>query len=276
MTLVEHLKIGFIGAGNMTNIISSRLFETQTVKPQNTSMSNRSPGKLLKIKERWPIHIANTNEEVVDACQIVFLAMKPQDFITAIEPIASLFREDQIIISLLAGVPIENLEKVLPNSRLVRVMPNTPSALGKGVVGYCLGDPHDDGASSLVEELLAPLGYVVPLEEGEMFDTLLVASSSGTGFVLELMAYWQDWIEERGFSPDVARRMTVDTFLGASMLAGHEEQVSFEELQNRVTSKKGVTAAGLESMRELELERVLRLSFEKAWMRNQELSKSTK
>lgn len=276
MTLVEHLPIGFIGAGNMTSIISRRLFETGTVKPSNTWMSNRTPGKLAKLQEQWPIKIAATNEEVVDHCQVVFLSMKPQDFIAAVEPLGSLFRDDQIVISLLAGVPLETLEKTLPQSRLVRVMPNTPSALGKGVVGFCLGDSEDSGAESIVEELLAPLGYVVPLEEGDMYDALMVSCSSGTGFILELMSYWQDWIEERGFSPEVARQMTVETFLGSALLASNEKQVPFEDLQQRVTSKKGVTAAGLDSMRELEIERALRLSFEKAWMRNQELSRSTK
>lgn len=276
MLLVQHLKIGFIGAGNMTNIITRRLFETNTVKPENVWVSNRSPGKLAKICEQWPIKIAKNNEEIVDHCQIIFLAIKPQDFVTAIEPLSSLFDKDQIVISLLAGVPLENLEKVLPHSRIVRVMPNTPSSLGKGVVGYCLGDEEDSGAISIVEELLAPLGYIVPLDEGDMYDALLVSCSSGTGFILELMAYWQDWIEERGFSADVARKMTVETFLGASALASNESHLSFEDLQQKVTSKKGITAAGLDSMRELEIERALRLSFEKSWMRNQELSRSTK
>jgi pyrroline-5-carboxylate reductase len=276
MALVQHLKVGFIGAGNMTSIITRRLFETNTVKPEHTWVSNRTPGKLAKLQEQWPIQVANTNEAVVDNCQVIFLSIKPQDFVSAIEPLASIFQPDQIVISLLAGVPLENLEKVLPTSRLVRVMPNTPSSFGKGVIGYCMNDSDDNGAVSIVEELLAPLGYVVPLDEGDAFDALLVSCSSGTGFILELMAYWQDWIEERGFSPEVARRMTVDTFFGSAMLASLEPNTSFEELQQRVASKKGVTAAGLDSMRELEIERALRLSFEKAWMRNQELSRSTK
>jgi len=129
-------------------------------------------------------------------------------------------------------------------------MPNTPSSLGKGVIGYSLNDHADNGAKILIEELLSPLGYVVPLEEGDMFDALLVSSSSGTGFILELMSYWQDWIEERGFSSEIARQMTVETFLGTSMLASKEANVTFEDLLQRVASKKGVTAAGLDSMKE--------------------------
>lgn len=276
MTLVQHLKVGFIGAGNMTNIITRRLFEAGLVKPEHTWVSSRSPGKILKIREQWAINIANNNEDVVNNCQVIFLSMKPQDFLGAVEPLASLFDKEQIVVSLLAGVPHENLKKVLPASRLVRVMPNTPAALGKGVIGYCMNNKNDQGATGVVEELLAPLGYVVPLDEGEMYDALTVSCSSGIGFILELMSYWQDWIEERGFSSEVARRMTVETFLGASWLANVEANISFEDLQQRVASKKGVTAAGLESMRELEVERVLRLSFEKSWMRNQELSRTTK
>lgn len=274
MSLLQHLKIGFIGAGNMTSTILRRLFEEEKVKPENVWVSNRTPGKILKMKENWNINIAPNNEEVVEQTQIVVLAMKPQDFFAAIEPVSSLFQKEQIVISLLAGVTAETLEKILPESRIIRVMPNTPSSLGKGVIGYCMNDEDDKGAKDLVEELLSPLGYVVPLEEGDMFDALLVSSSSGTGFVLELMSYWQDWIEERGFSPEVARRMTIETFLGAAIWANKEGSHSFEELQQRVASKKGVTAAGLDSMRELEVERVLRLSFEKSWMRNQELSRA--
>ena len=78
---------------------------------------------------------------------------------------------------------------------------------------------------------------------------------------------------ERGFEPDVARKMVIETFLGASQLAEQSKGTQLEDLQSKVTSKKGVTAAGLQSMRELEIERALRISFEKAALRNQELAK---
>ena len=102
---------------------------------------------------------------------------------------------------------------------------------------------------------------------------LSVSASSGTGFVLELMKYWQDWIEDYGFEPEVARKMTVETFLGASLLAEAESSRSLDELQQQVVSKKGMTAAGLESMRENEMERILRMGFEKALLREQELAR---
>jgi pyrroline-5-carboxylate reductase len=90
------------------------------------------------------------------------------------------------------------------------------------------------------------------------------------------MMYWQDWIQERGFTVEEARLMTVETFIGASMLASQSPTIDIEELQQRVTSKKGVTASGLQSMRELEIERALRISFEKSSMRSQEISRQNK
>ena len=114
------------------------------------------------------------------------------------------------------------------------------------------------------------------LQDEDQFEAFMIACSSGTGFVFELMTYWQEWIEEHGFDPEVAKVMTIETFLGASELALKTPDLSLEELQSRVTSKKGVTAAGLESMRELEIERALRVSFEKAALKNKEMARIVK
>ena len=99
-----------------------------------------------------------------------------------------------------------------------------------------------------------------------------VATSAGVGFIFELMIYWQEWLEERGIEADEAQEMTIQTFAGAAELAFRSRPQSLSELQAKVTSKKGITAAGLESMRELEIERLLRYSFEKAALRDRELS----
>ena len=87
---------------------------------------------------------------------------------------------------LAAGIRLSSLKKLIPNvDRIVRVMPNTPANINKGVVGYCV-EESDEGLIAFVEELLSPLGLVVPLNEGEEFEALTVSSSSGIGFVFEL------------------------------------------------------------------------------------------
>ena len=275
MNLIKQRKIGFIGAGNMGQSMIKALIDSKTVLPENLYATNRSFGSLKKVQDTFGVHGLQNNEELVDMCDIVVLAVKPQDLTQVLEPIASSFHDGHIVISVAAGFTLESLQKLLPNVKgIVRVMPNTPATIQKAVVGYCLADGAEMYQGS-VEDLLSPLGLVVQAEEGGPFEALTVASGSGTGFVLELMQYWQEWIEEHGFDPETAREMTVQTFLGAAELAEHAFATSLADLQDRVVSKKGVTAAGLQSMRELELERGLRYSFEKAALREQELSKST-
>ncbi|HRO68058.1 MAG TPA: pyrroline-5-carboxylate reductase dimerization domain-containing protein, partial [Pseudobdellovibrionaceae bacterium] len=204
------------------------------------------------------------------------LSVKPQDLLAAIEPISQAFLDGQIVISLAAGVRMETLEKLLPQCRIVRLMPNTPSLIQRGLLGYLLNDDEDDPLEGIVEDLFAPLGRVVKMADEEQLEAFMVACSSGTGFIFELMMYWQDWILEHGFDQDVAKAITIETFVGAALLAAESDQVSIEELQNRVASRKGVTAAGLQSMRELEIERALRISFEKAALRNSEIARELK
>lgn len=270
--MTSHYKIGFIGVGNLAQAMIKGLIESKIMLPKNIYGSNRSPGKLQKVIELYGIQGKATNEELIEACDIVILAMKPQDLSNAIDPIASAFNEDQIVISLAAGLTLKTLEKKLRQCRIVRLMPNTPSLISKGVIGYVTSS-SDEFIPTMVEDLFSPLGYVIGVDDEDQFEALTISCSSGTGFIFELMTYWQDWIEERGFEPEVARIMTVQTFFGAAKLAEISKDMPIEDLLAKVASKKGITVAGLESMRELEIERALRYSFEKAALRNQELAK---
>lgn len=271
----EYRKIGFIGTGHMGQTLIQALIESGRVQPARIFATNRSSGKLKKVQEQFGINALATNEELIDACDIVFIAVKPQDLAAMIEPIASSFLPTHIVMSLAAGFTLRSLQKLLPDVKaLIRVMPNTPATIRRAVVGYCLG-PDAKGYDTTVEDLLSPIGLVVQAPEGELFEALTVGAGSGPGFVFELMQYWQEWMEEHGFEPAMARQIVVQTFLGAAELASKASDVSLADLQDKVVSKKGVTAAGLQSMRELEIERALRYSFEKAVLRDQELARGT-
>ena len=269
--LLKTMKIGFIGAGHMSQTMIKGILESKLIKPQQIIVSNRTPGKLLKVTELFNVQTREHNEQVVEECDVVILAMKPQDLPAAVEVFANHFEKHQTIVSLAAGINMNSLQKLMPVGRLVRVMPNTPSVIGRGVIGF-LTQNDDEVVGDLMEDLFSSLGILMEVDNEDQFDALMISCSSGTGFVFEMMMYWQDWIEERGFSEEDSKKMTVETFLGASLLAAQSAGIDIEELQARVTSKKGVTAAGLNSMRELEIERALRISFEKAALRSKELS----
>ena len=268
-------KIGFIGVGNMGHAILKALIESQTFAASQIFATNRSPGKLVRMQEQYGIGVCKTNEELIEICDTVILAVKPQDLAQVLEPIASSFSREHLVISMAAGFSLKTLQKLLPEvAGLVRVMPNTPSIIRKAVVGYCLGKKAIPYESQVIE-IFKPLGVLVPVQEGESFEALTVACGSGTGFVLELMQYWQEWLEEHHFDAPLAREMVVETFLGAALMAEKTPETSLNDLQEKVVSKKGVTFAGLQSMRELEIERALRYSFEKAVLRDQEIARTT-
>ncbi len=274
--ILKTKKIGFLGAGHMAQAILRGLLDTDFIQAKNLWASSRTPGKLQKLQQEFSINIASSNEELIETVDIVILALKPQDLLPAIEPISKNFSEGQIVISLAAGIRMDTLEKHMQQCRIVRLMPNTPSLIGRGVLGYLLNDENDAGLDDMTESLFSKLGHVIRMQDEEQLEALTVAASAGTGFVFELMMYWQDWIEEHGFEKQAAKQITLETFLGAALLASQTPDVGLEELQARVASRKGVTAAGLQSLRELEVERALRISFEKAAMRNSELSRDLK
>ncbi len=273
--MIKNRKIGFIGAGNMAQAMIKALVDSKSVDAGNLFATNRSPGKLKKVEELYGVHPLATNEDLVDTCEIIVVAVKPQDLAPVLEPIASSFHQGHLVISVAAGFSTESLQRLIPNAGgIARAMPNTPATIRKAVVGYCLAE-NSSAYQGTVEDFLKPLGIVVPADEGDQFVALTVSCGSGTGFVFEIMQYWQEWVEEHGFDPETARKMVVQTFLGAAELAAAAESTSIQELQDRVVSKKGVTFAGLQSMRELEVERALRYSFEKAALRDQEISRGT-
>lgn len=271
---MEDKKIGFIGIGNMGGAILKALLRSKVLQPKQVWVSNRSQGKIIKVQEEFSVNAATTNEQLVESADIIFVGVKPQDFFEVMEPLSSLIDTEKIVVSMAAGISIASIKKVLQNNpRVIRIMPNTPVEISKAVIGYCPG-VRDAGTDDLMTSLLDPLGLVVPVTEGDMFQALTVACGSGTGFVYELLQYWQEWLEGYGFDSEMARKMSVQTFSGAGLLAEKNDQQTLDALQHRVVSKKGVTFAGLESMRELEIERALRISFEKAVLRDSELGKS--
>jgi pyrroline-5-carboxylate reductase len=263
-----------LGCGNLGQAVLKAFLDSGLVKPDHIRITNRTERKSSKLAEEYGVLPCHTNEELIENSDVVILGIKPQDLYTTIEPIASIFHSDHVVMSLAAGVTVQNLQTLIPDCpNMIKIMPNTAARVKKSVIAYA-ATRAAQAHLVWVEMLLATMGYVVPVEDGEEMEAVVVGSGSGVGFVFELMIYWKEWLEERGIDPDTAKKITVQVFAGASKLAEESPQTSLDELQRKVTSLKGVTAAGLDSLRELEVERALRYSFEKAAMRDKELGQS--
>ena len=269
MKTQKSYKIGFLGAGQLAqNIVSSLL--VQGYDPKSITMSNRGLEKLQCVQEQLGVNIVKTNVELLAVSDILMLATKPQDLKEAVAPIGELVTSPTMVISLVAGINLNILQSLFPFCRnMYRVMLNLAVSVQSGVVGYCSLDSKNHG-EVVINDLFSSMGRVFAIPEGKSFEAFTVGTSSGIGFVYELMILWQRWMLDHGFCEADARDMVWDTFMGALLLVKKEGQ-SFESLQRQVMSKKGVTEAGLLSLKEMGLERILRTSFAKATLKDRQL-----
>lgn len=268
-------KVGFLGAGNMTQMMIQAALKDDLCAPRDVGVTNRSQVKANRLAEEWGVTAFVSNEELVQAADVLVLAVKPQDLTELMEDIRHELQDTsgKKILSLAAGIRLETLKEMIPGEHLVaRIMPNIGGRVGRGVVGFIPGEEWPVGSpmTEFAEKLIGSMGYVVEVEEGDELTALTVAAASGPGFILEIMEYWSEWLQDHGFDPKTADTIVRETFLGTAMVCD-QTKMKFSDIQAHVVSKKGVTAAGLEGLREQEWDRVLRLGFEKASLRDREL-----
>jgi len=268
--ITKNNNLGFIGSGHITQAICRGLVLENIEYSKSIYVTNRTPYKAMKLKEELGVHYLHTNEEILETCNLIFIAVKPSDLIELADEIAQFISPHHHIVSLAAGINSDQLKKLLKHERISRVIPNTAVSIKKGVIGIFSNVKE---LSHSLSQIFEPLGTHIILEDEALLNSLLIATSSGLGFVLELMTYYCEWLESHGFTKNEARRLIETTFEGAGLMASLSPTKSLEVLIAQVASKKGVTASGLESMRALELDRSIRMSLDSAQKRNEELAR---
>lgn len=174
---------------------------------------------------------------------ILVLAVKPQGFAAALPGILPWLDAGSVVISIMAGVTLERISTSLGVSRVVRAMPNTPGAVGRGVTGYAASDALEPRARADVEGLLAPLGEVVgPLEE-RLMNAVTAVSGSGPAYVFHLAEALAAAGVRAGLPVDVAERLARATIAGSGALLTSGDDPA--ALRQAVTSPGGTTAAAL-------------------------------
>ena len=269
--IFSSLKYGFIGAGSLCQSCLQGFLEQKKVPKDKIFISSRSPARLNKVAEKFGIQKVSGNEELVLKTQVIFICVKPVDLFHALEPISKVFHTKQTVISFAAGISLDTLKKLIPSiSRLARVAPNTAISIGKGVCAYSI-EKENPSLEVFIESLFKPLGQIFKLPEKNL-SAFTVTASSGIAFVMELMQYWKEWLENHNFSPSLARTISAETFLGAATLAKHFPRLKLSHLQSQVTSKNGITEEGLKALRQAELDSILHYGFEKTALKEKNIS----
>jgi pyrroline-5-carboxylate reductase len=250
-SLLNAQKICFFGAGAMAEAIVRGLVEKQIAQPENIYMVNRQDvSRLQMLEKRYGVQSpANTAEKqaFMQKADIVVFAMKPKDAEEALYSVRHLLAENQLVISLIAGLPIRTIQALLQRDiPVVRTMPNTSSTIGMGATGISFSPSVRPDQEQLALQIFAAVGEVSIVEE-YLLDIVTGVSGSGPAYVYYLMEAMIAAGIEGGLSEHTARELTMQTVLGAAqMVKATNEDPS--ELRKRVTSPNGTTQAALETL----------------------------
>ncbi len=186
-----------------------------------------------------------TNAPLPEAPAVVIIAVKPQMIGEALPAIRALGNGSTLFISVAAGTPIARFEELLgAQSPVIRAMPNTPAAVGRGITALIGNAQVDEAGLALGEGLLAAVGQTVRIEDEAQMDAVTAVSGSGPAYVFHLIEAMAAAGEAEGLSPDLALTLARATVAGAGALAETAGE-SPAQLRINVTSPKGTTEAAL-------------------------------
>ena len=214
---MKNLCIGFIGAGNMASSLINGLL-SQGMEPGLILASDIDSSKTEHLRRENGIRIAS-NQELVNAAEIIVLAVKPQALGELCQEI-DLCSPSQLVVSVAAGIPLARLESWLgSDTAIVRCMPNTPALIGKGMSGLIANANTSESQKALASDLMAAVGITVWVETEQAIDAVTAVSGSGPAYYFLFIEAMQEAAEAMGLPADTARILCMQTAIGACELA---------------------------------------------------------
>ena len=199
------------------------------------------------------------------------LAVKPQDFMATLEIISDSLSSSPLIVSFAAGIKIKSIEEKLGNgSRVIRVMPNTPMIMGRGMSAISLGSAATSDDQDWVRGFLSKVGEVIVVDESVQ-DAVTATSGSGPAYYFAFTEAVVGAARRLGISPEDAVTLASQTLIGAALMVKKSGK-ELKTLRENVTSPNGTTAAALKSFADSGLEEIVYKAMKAAHDRSIELS----
>lgn len=211
------------------------------------------------------------NKEVVANSDVIFIAVKPQMIDAILEEMKEF---EKLVVSIAAGIGLEQLESGLPTARVVRIMPNTPCLVGEMAGGFALGSRASEEDAQLLLKLTSNAGRIYQLDESLM-DAVTALSGSGPAFVAYIVKAMADAGAMQGLPEDVALELAVQTVMGTGKLL-RDMKLDPDTLITMVSSPGGTTVAGRDVLENSDVKEVLENTIKAATERGKELGRGEK
>ena len=265
-------RIAFIGGGNMAASLIGGL-RAQGVAADAICASDPGQAQRNALSSEHGIRTFAQNADALADADVVVLAVKPQVMQAVCRDLAEHLREQQLVVSIAAGISCTSLQNWLgPQPRaIVRCMPNTPSLLRQGVSGLYANAQVSDTQKRQAEQLLSAVGLALWLEDEALIDAVTAVSGSGPAYFFLLIEAMTAAGEQLGLPRETAAQLTLQTALGAARMAC-ESDVEAAELRRRVTSPNGTTEAAIKTFQAGGFEELVQQALNAAARRSTELA----
>jgi len=260
VTSLRGVKLCFYGAGSMAEAILRGLVAADLADPADIAVMNRQNAeRLQELAARYGVIPADTDAKKADAlssADVVILGMKPKDAANAIRALAPLLRPEQLVVSLIAGLSISTIQRLVGRDQPVaRTMPNTSSTIGLGATGISYSSSVSAERRALALAMFEAVGLATVVEE-PLIEAVNGVSGSGPAYVYYLMEAMIEAGTKLGLTSEAARELTVQTVRGAAeMVRTTGEKPG--ELRRKVTSPNGTTQAAIETLEKFDFQEAM-------------------
>ncbi|WCJ43137.1 Pyrroline-5-carboxylate reductase [Euphorbia peplus] len=267
----ETYKLGFIGAGKMAESIARGVVQSGVLPPSRIRTSHSNPDRCSSFHS-FGVHMLSNNNAVVEDSDVVIFSVKPQvvkDVVLALRP---LLTKKKLLVSVAAGIKLKDLQEWAGHERFIRVMPNTPAAVGEAATVMSLGGAATKEDGELIAKLFGSVGKIWTANE-KLFDAITGLSGSGPAYVYLAIEALADGGVAAGLPRELALGLASQTVLGAASMATKTGKHP-GQLKDDVTSPGGTTIAGVHELEKEGFRGILMNAVVAAAKRSQQLSQS--
>lgn len=265
-------KVGFIGTGQMALSLAGGFLAAKKIEKAGISAFDVLPEAAAAFAKLTGGKVCGSILEVLEASEVIFLCVKPQQMAGVLETIAEFSGDlsEKLFVTIAAGLPIAYFEKTLGDKiRLVRVMPNTPCLVGEAASGLAAAKNAKPEDAALVKELFETVGVAFVVPE-KLLDAVTGLSGSGPAYVFMIIEALADGGVKMGLPRPIAQTLAAQTLKGAAeMVLKTEQHPGF--LKDRVTSPAGTTIAGVAALEDRAVRAAMIAAVEAATKRSAEL-----
>ncbi len=268
-------KIGFIGGGNMASSLMSGLIASGH-SAQHIWVSDVNSDTLKALSENLNVNTSVNNDEIINAVDVVVLAVKPQVLSSVAKSVAGLIQKKKsLVVSIAAGIGQNSLSQWLgADTPIVRCMPNTPALVLTGATALHANTQVTPEQHDLAENIMRSVGIALWVNDESELDAVTAVSGSGPAYYFLLMEAMEKAALELGLNEVTARLLVQQTALGAAKIA-LESSESPEQLRKRVTSPGGTTQRAIETFEQGGFSELVLKALHAARDRSIEMSKQT-